>query len=179
MCVYVKRACCRPRLVCHLAAGIKNNNRKQTMPSSRHLRLSAQQAVRGGSRERVSRREGKRGREEEESGSGRRQCLFTYKLLEYFAPAVIRKRKCFTAHTYSHARSTHPSHTPLTHTHMHTLLYRHTLALRRQLSSSIIKSELFTLYGIISACVRQCMCERECVCVSECVYTCMCVNVCL
>lgn len=92
------------------------------MPSSRHLRLSAQQAVRGGSRERVSRREGKRGREEEkvkESGSGRRQCLFTYKLLEYFAPAVTRKRKwkCFTAHTYSHAHGTHPSHT---HTHAYT-----------------------------------------------------------
>lgn len=75
--------------------------------------------------------------------------------------------------------ATPTAHTPHTHTHMHTLLYRHTLALRRQLSSSIIKSELFTLYGIISACVRQCMCERECVCVSECVYTCMCVNVCL
>lgn len=65
MCVYVKRACCRPRLVCHLAAGIKNNNRKQTMPSSRHLRLSAQQAVRGGSRE----SEYKKG----EEGEGRRE----------------------------------------------------------------------------------------------------------
>lgn len=122
MCVYV-RACCRPRLVCHLAAGIKNNNRKQTMPSSRHLRLSAQQAVRGGSRERVSRREGKRGREEEkESGSVflLTNYLNTLRLLLYGNGSVLQR--ILTATPTAHTPHTHPSHT---HTCKHCCIGTH------------------------------------------------------